>query len=352
MADSVHKITGNLATGIDFFGINVKQCSSSISIDSTVNVLTKRVRLVEVSIEISSTLLISSSEFQYERVDIHNYAGVTVSAKKTSFSSSSVSGSVSASFLTSKIVHASASMTSSLSISIAPKEILKARTSIALSSGISVSTLRTRIASSQINSSLSTSFSAHEVLNASSSISIFQTTIAVFQEINLIAISISPLSPKLIINSIIFKTNDVVDTAQYKTLFVLDGSPLTNQGRTLSSDLSQVINENKNWNNSKSRYYKRSGSSGRRTFNIAWSYLPSARHDTIDKRHARDFLKKIANDPDIHTLKVLNDDSSNTTAYTETEYNVFIRDYSETLLRRDLINDVYYWDCNMTLEEA
>jgi hypothetical protein len=178
------------------------------------------------------------------------------------------------------------------------------------------------------------------------------TTVLVGKKINFATASISTLTPSLFVNMIRFKANGAIDTSNYQTLFVIDGSPLTNQGRTFSSDLSQVIIENKNWNNEKSRYYKRSGSAGRKTFTLAWTYLPNSRQDTIDRRHARDFLKGIANDPDVHTLKMINDDSNNTTPYTETQYQVFIKDYSETLLRRDLINGVYYWDCNMTLEEV
>jgi hypothetical protein len=45
-------------------------------------------------------------------------------------------------------------------------------------------------------------------------------------------------------------------------------------------------------------------------------------------------------------------DETGTTPYSETSYNVLVKDYSETLIRRDIPNDVYFWDCSMSLEEV
>ena len=73
---------------------------------------------------------------------------------------------------------------------------------------------------------------------------------------------------------------------------------------------------------------------------------------TVDTRHGRDYIASISEDPDVHVLKVINQDQNGLTPYTETSYNVFVRSYSETLLRRDLADGVYYFDCNLTLEEA
>jgi hypothetical protein len=73
---------------------------------------------------------------------------------------------------------------------------------------------------------------------------------------------------------------------------------------------------------------------------------------TVDTRHGRDYIASISEDPSVHVLKVINQDQNGLTPYTETSYNVFVRSYSETLLRRDLSNGVYYFDCNLTLEEA
>ena len=167
-------------------------------------------------------------------------------------------------------------------------------------------------------------------------------------------ISVPISGASLIANVIKFAVNNNIDTAGYKTLFVLDDKPLTNKGRTLTSDLSMDYIESKNWNNSKSRYYKRQSLTNptRRTFSLSWTYLPSSRYDTVDKRYARDYIKSIASDPDIHTLKMLNNDSNGSNSYTETQYNVFVKNYSENLIRRDRESEVYFWECSMTLEEA
>ena len=80
--------------------------------------------------------------------------------------------------------------------------------------------------------------------------------------------------------------------------------------------------------------------------------LPGERENTVDQRFGRNKIKEIARDPDTHTLKVLNLDSDGTTPYTETEYTVLVRGYSEKLIRRDISNNMYFWDCSIQLEEV
>lgn len=345
-------ITENLRIGVDFYGISVAQGAAAMSgsADSSASVI--RIATASTSISITSNLLISSLEEQYERVDIHSYSSVTTVGEKIAYAQSNISIQTTTSIFSKKIAKSSTSIDSDLNISSSAIEIQKVNPIIYIDSNFSVSVMSLRAASSSISSDVQVTSSAHEILRASSAISGSLSCALVVKEINFASTSISIFNSNILINLIKFRTDGIIDTSNYQTLFVLDNSPLTNQGRTFSSDLSQVIIENKNWNNYKSRYYKRSGSSGRKTFTLAWTFLPDSRYDTIDKRHARDFLRKVASDPDVHVLKMINDDSDHTTPYTETTYNVFIKDYSETLIRRDLINDVYYWDCNLTLEEV
>lgn len=352
MPGYITHITENLKLGIDFFGISVAQTGLAVSGDLSVSASGTRIRCITPSINITSDLLISGTEYQYERVDIHVYTNVTTIGKKIAFASSASSIDLSLSPLSMKVAKAATSISSTASISVSAIEIQKAQsvTSGNLSTAIVGKSIKK--AATSISASLTASGIGTEIIKAAVSINGMLTKVTVVKEINFATASISALTPSLFVNLIRFRANGTIDTSNYQTLFVIDDSPLTNQGRTFSSDLSQVVVENKNWNNQKSRYYKRSGSAGRKTFTLAWTYLPNSRQDTVDRRHARDFLKSIANDPDVHTLKMINDDSDHTTPYTETEYQVFIKDYSETLLRRDLINGVYYWDCNMTLEEV
>jgi hypothetical protein len=63
-------------------------------------------------------------------------------------------------------------------------------------------------------------------------------------------------------------------------------------------------------------------------------------------------LKDAAMDSDIHTLTIINQDENGITPYTEESVSVFITNFNEKLLRRDLVSGVYYFDCAMTLEEV
>lgn len=73
---------------------------------------------------------------------------------------------------------------------------------------------------------------------------------------------------------------------------------------------------------------------------------------TVDEKHGRDFIKNLASDPKTHKLKFLNLDTDGLNPYSETEYNVIVKNYSESLIRRDLVGDTYYWNCTLELEEV
>jgi tRNA nucleotidyltransferase/poly(A) polymerase len=57
-------------------------------------------------------------------------------------------------------------------------------------------------------------------------------------------------------------------------------------------------------------------------------------------------------DPDVHVLKVVTYGADPEDIFSETAYNVFITSYSEDLVRRDLTSDVYFWKCDLELEEV
>jgi hypothetical protein len=149
-----------------------------------------------------------------------------------------------------------------------------------------------------------------------------------------------------------FAVNGIVDSSIIRTFMLIDDKPITNHNRKFESALEPIFVENKNWANSRSRYYKSSARSGRKTFSLSWSWLPNSPEFTVDGKKGRDYIKEIASDPSHHVLKIVNLDESGVTPPTETSYNVLVKDYNETLTRRDLSNDVYFWDCSMTLEEV
>lgn len=163
---------------------------------------------------------------------------------------------------------------------------------------------------------------------------------------------------QLSINSYVFVNTPItfnstrIDAGLIRTLLLIDNKPITNHNRTFEESINLKYIENKNWNNKKLRFYKNQTNAGKKTFNITWKFLPNFREKTVDYKYGRDFLKQIASDPDVHTITIINQDETGGSAYTETVYNVFITNYSETLIRRDLSDGVYYFDCSMSLEEA
>jgi hypothetical protein len=155
-------------------------------------------------------------------------------------------------------------------------------------------------------------------------------------------------------SSIRFSANVISDNTIIRNLLLLDNKSLTNQTRTFAINATPRFIQNVNWQGDTSRYYKNTAASkgAKRTFNLDWSFIPNEASFTVDLRESRNFLKEIAQDSDVHTLTIINQDVNGVTPYTEDDIDVFITSYSETLIRRDLPGESYYFSCNMVLEEA
>ena len=155
-------------------------------------------------------------------------------------------------------------------------------------------------------------------------------------------------------SSIRFSANVISDNTIIRNLLLLDNKSLTNQTRTFAINATPRFIQNENWQGNTSRYYKNTAASkgAKRTFNLDWSFIPNEASFTVDLRESRNFLKEIAQDSDVHTLTIINQDVNGVTPYTEDDIDVFITSYSETLIRRDLPSESYYFSCNMVLEEA
>lgn len=331
-ADFRYNISEPFKSGIDFYGLPIPQGAAAIQIDSNLTVVGQKIALANISVQIDGYVLSLGQEVQRASISINITSDVTTSAQEIQFASTSISGDGSVVSTSEKDAYAAVVISATSDLQVQGTEVL--------------------YASAAPSGEITTSFTATEIVHASVNISAFTVVVIAGKEILYAKANISMPVTSVIATGIKFAVNDVPDTSNYRVLFVLDDKPLTNQGRTLNSDQSMIFVENKNWNNRKSRYYKRSNSAGRNSFVLSWTFLPNSRYDTIDRRYARDYIKQLASDPDVHTLKVINNDFNAENPYTETEYNVFIRDYSETLVRRDLQGDVYYWDCSLTLEEV
>lgn len=147
-----------------------------------------------------------------------------------------------------------------------------------------------------------------------------------------------------------FAPGVIEDLTNLRPLFILNGKPLTEHNRTMDSAVIQSYKENVNWKTQRRRYYQRSG--GRKSFSISWTSVPGKKSQTVDTNYGRDYIKEMAEDGDVHTLEVLNFDTNGTTPYTSSTYNVVTKSYNETLLRRDLPNDMYLWNCTIEFEEV
>jgi hypothetical protein len=132
-----------------------------------------------------------------------------------------------------------------------------------------------------------------------------------------------------------------------RSLIIINNKPLTNHGRTIQIGYNFSFTENSNWNGTKSRYYRRSSSAGKNSWSLSWVMVPGTKRDTADGRYGRDYFKEISLGEDVYTLKLIK-----TADGTSTTHTVFVESYNENLIRRDLINNVYYWDCSIVFNEA
>jgi hypothetical protein len=257
----------------------------------------------------------------------------------------------------------------SVSLSIAI-EIALLSVNVEIDSSLASSAIKVTSAGASLSSDISSQFSARKIKAASASPTIELSLIAAGVRAQLISSEIMieseygirfvttyGLKPNLGIDASV----KIYDLIRFTTgsrypgsivpLIYLDGMPLTEQNRKYDTTISPIFVENKNWNNTKSRYYKRDDN-GRMTFKLTWSWLPNDRENTIDNGFARDYIKDLANDLDSHVLKVVEYGENPEDIFNEEEYTVFITNYTEDLIRRDLVSGAYFWDCSLDLEQV
>jgi hypothetical protein len=329
MADEYYEI-GPKLSDIDFY-IGQTNAQSTVSINSDVTTSAVRVATASSSISISSSNSVTAIE-------------VIGAASEIQIELISES-------IPSEILHVLSVVNVTSTISVSTQKITSASASVSVSSNISVSVKKTTSAIAFADIVTTVTPTSKKIAKASASSNI--TAIPAFHStlISYMRQQVS-IQSRVIINAPIRFSPSYIDSSSHRTLLILDGKPLTDHGRTFEESLSPVFVESSNWNNRKSRYYKRATSSGRKNFTINWANVPNAMEDTVDSRHGRDYISSIAEDPDAHELKVINLDASGTTPYTETTYTVFVTTYSETLSRRYLSEDVYLYQLNLSLEEA
>jgi hypothetical protein len=298
-------------------------------------------------------------------------SSISAESLKIAFASSSVQVSLSNEVSAMKITDAQAQSSLSTSLSISGLEILSALVYVEITSGVDAESNKITFAQCSASISLTNNFIAQRISNISSITSISSSSSQNALKIGLATSSVNVNSNsgvstaliglineslsfgvRLVVKPPIRLSPNYIDQTSIRTLVILDDKPLTNHNRKFDISLSPINTEVINWNNTRNRYYKRVSTSGRKTFSLNWTMLPNGMEDTVDQRNARDFLHTTAEDPDVHELKIVNQNESGLTPYTETTYQVFIRSYSENLVRRYISEGVYLYDCSLVLEEV
>lgn len=349
-----HSFSESFKPGIDFYSIDdAKEISASISITSSLNVnFTLPIRSA-LSIESNASITASRIVFASALLDIDG-ATLTVT-EGIRLAVTSLSGSVDVVANITKYIHIAASISIDSEVTAASKEILNAQISISASSNVDTLIKKDAFASSIITSVSSISTIATKIQFISSALSA-NVNLTVAGKLVLITIRIvvnnlgqaTARAVKFIAGNVISAS----DLSDIRTVLLIDDKPITNHNRKLGVSVDPIFVENVNWNNRKSRYYKSSARPARKTFNLSWSYVPNSQSHTVDGKRGRDYIREIAGKPQHHVLKIINMDENGNTPYTETSYNVLVKDYNETLVRRDLSEDIYFWDCSISLEEV
>lgn len=329
--------------------------NTSILIESNVSINIQKISFANSSISIDSNILIVARKVIHaESLIVVDGATLTLGTK-VKLASISISIDSNTAFDSEKISYASASISVSSSVSVEAEEILNAQVSISASSSVNTLIKKDAFGASIITLTSSISTVARKIQSISSALS-GNVNLTVAGKVVLITI-------KIVVNNlgqataraVKFAAGNVIsasDLSDIRTVLLIDDKPITNHNRKLGVSVDPIFIENINWNNRKSRYYKSSARPARKTFNLSWSYVPNSQSHTVDGKRGRDYIREIAGKPQHHVLKIINMDENGSTPYTETSYNVLVKDYNETLIRRDLSEDIYFWDCSISLEEV
>jgi len=354
---NLYSFSDPLNSGIDFYTPDeFKVVQISISIDSSLTAkLVYAPGKIASNLSIESNLISSLTGIKLaESIIVIEGATLTLGTRiKLAFAD--LSGNVTVSAVAKEILFATATLSAESSVSVEAEEILFAQAAINSNSNVTVASMKEAKASVSITSTSALTAVAKKIQFISSALS-SNVNLFVVGKIVLITIrivinnfgNVSARAVKFIAGNVISAS----DLSDIRTVLLIDDKPITNHNRKLGVSVDPIFTENINWNNRKGRYYKSSARPARKTFNLSWSYVPNSQSHTVDGKRGRDYLREVAGKPQHHVLKIVNMDENGATPYTETSYNVLVKDYSETLIRRDLVDDIYFFDCSISLEEV
>lgn len=327
-----------------------------------------------VVIAVESNLTTTITKTAFAQSNISSDSNVSTIARRIIFASSSIVADGATLTLGTRVKLAQVAISIDSNSSTNITKIAKAASSINITSNavVSISKFATALISILNNSNVTTNIT--KIAKAASVINITSNATANATSIKLIAASLSGNvnltvagdivlvtarinilnNTSITVQTIRFSSSITADFSLIRSLLMLDGVPLTNQNRKFDVTANPIYIENLNWQGDASRYYKNtaSGAGAKRVFNLQWSFIPNYENKTVDLRASRNYINRKSKDGDVHTLTIIKQDENGTTPYTEENIDVLITGYSENLVRRDLLDDVYYFDCSLSLQEV
>lgn len=354
MSDSFYSFSEPFNRGIDFYQADAADVAIDINISSSLTISSYQIRFANIVIASNSALTSNAYKIAYAAANLAVDGATVVVATERQDGDVVISAEVLVETNITKIAYASASMSSSGDLSVSGTKISIASSSMSIDSAASTSAMKIAHGASQLSVLSSLLSSGTRIAYGAASLS-GQVNLSTAGRIFLATIRINILNNTDIkAQALRFSNNITADSSLIRSLLMIDGKPLTNQSRTLDSSAAPLYIENIKWSGDSSRYYKNNaaGSASKRTFNINWSFIPNYSYKTVDLRESRNYIKAISMDADTHTLTIINQDEDGITPYTEENITVFVSNFSENLIRRDLVDDVYYFSCAMTLEEV
>jgi hypothetical protein len=352
MSASWFSFSEPLNSGIDFYSADANDVV--VILTSSASLVVDSYRIVDGAIVLSAQAnsAVNASKIAFANVALSGLSATVSVATERQDALVAVSANTTMTVSMMKFAHSAASPSSSASLSQTVVKIANSASTLSSSANTTVSSIKIAAAAAVTSASVSLTSAGVKISQAISALSSsLQLTVAGRITLATIRINLVEMG-NMTAEAIKFAVNGAVDSSVIRTFMLIDGKAITNHNRIFESGLEPIFTQNVNWNNRKTRRYKSTSRAGRRTFSLSWSWLPNSLEYTADQKEARDYIKTIAADPSHHILKIVNLDESGATPPTETSYNVLVKDYNESLIRRDLSNDVYFWDCSITLEEV
>ena len=352
MSTSWFSFSEPLNSGIDFYSADANDVV--VILTSSASLVVDSYRIVDGAIVLSAQAnsAVNASKIAFANVALSGLSATVSVATERQDALVAVSANTTMTVSMMKFAHSAASPSSSASLSQTVVKIANSASTLSSSASTTVSSIKIAAAAAVTSASVSLTSAGVKISQAISALSSsLQLTVAGRITLATIRINLVEMG-NMTAEAIKFAVNGAVDSSVIRTFMLIDGRAITNHNRIFESGLEPIFTQNVNWNNRKTRRYKSTSRAGRRTFSLSWSWLPNSLEYTADQKEARDYIKTIAADPSHHILKIVNLDESGVTPPTETSYNVLVKDYNESLIRRDLSNDVYFWDCSITLEEV